>query len=82
MAKIEDRLKRLGKLVARRRSKDDLSLRKAGDEIDVSFNVIARLETGKMPTVESFVKVLLWLPETKGPMKEIMRTLDTVDETE
>lgn len=79
MAKIEDRLTRLGKLVSRRRTKDDLSLRKAGDEVDVSFNVLARLEQGKLPTVESFVKVLLWLPETRDAMKQIMTVLDATE---
>lgn len=77
---IELRLKNLGKLVLRRRTRDHLSLRRAGDEIDVSFNVIARLEQGNLPTVESFVKILLWLPETRDPMKRILSTLEAADE--
>ena len=48
-------------LLSKRRKREGWSLRRAADEIGVSFNTIARVETGNLPDLDTYTKLANWL---------------------
>jgi transcriptional regulator with XRE-family HTH domain len=52
---------RLGPLLSKRRKREGWSLRRAADEIGVSFNTIARVEAGNLPDLDNYTKLAAWL---------------------
>ncbi len=53
-------------LITKRLIDRRLSLREAAKEIDVSAATISRVENNKLPDVETFAKICLWLGTDAG----------------
>lgn len=51
----------LGELIKARRSRDQLSLRKAAEQAEVSFNTLSRVERGQVPDLQTFHRIVSWL---------------------
>lgn len=52
---------RLGPMLRERRLRHGWSLRRAAEEIGVSFNTVARVEGGNLPDLETYRKLSDWL---------------------
>lgn len=57
MPRIED----LGRLVRTERERRQQSLRAAARDVDISFNVLARVENGHLPDIENYRRIVRWL---------------------
>jgi transcriptional regulator with XRE-family HTH domain len=66
MPRIED----LGRLVREERAKRGQSLRAAAADIDISFNVLARVERGHLPDIDNYQRILRWLGMTTTDFEE------------
>lgn len=53
-------------LIKKRMIKLDISMQEASDEIGISKATYSRIESGKPPDMETFLKVLNWLNKTSG----------------
>lgn len=56
---------KLSALIQDRRDEQDLGLRKAADEIGgISASTLSRIEKGKLPDVDTFVRICRWLDKS------------------
>lgn len=70
------------RLLAQKRKKSGLSLRRAAVEIGVAFNTLARVERGHLPDLETLLRILGWLgislEQISGPLATSARSTPDV----
>lgn len=64
------RIEELGRLVRGERAKRGQSLRSAAADIDISFNVLARVEKGHLPDLDNYQRILRWLGMSTADFEE------------
>ena len=75
-------MEELQRLLAQKREKAGLSLRRAAAEIGVAFNTLARVERGHLPDLETLLRIRGWLgislEQISGPMATSARSTPEV----
>lgn len=72
----------LGRLVRRKRAENNLSVRQAADQANVSFSTLSRVEGGAQPDLTTFLNLCAWLevePSRLFP-SVVDKPEDTLDE--
>lgn len=68
----------LGPLLQKRRTKLGWSLRRVADEVGVSFNTIARVESGHLPDLENYRKLSEWLGVGEIPTEGVASVVEVM----